>query len=75
MEAKDKEMEQSRASEPLLDAQDVNVAETASKADQLGDTSNYVLGVHLKKDVSGWNLFAVFFVFFVMTSMGGYINV
>lgn len=33
------------------------------------------LGIRLKKDATVWNLFAIFYVFFLMTSIGGYINV
>jgi len=29
----------------------------------------------LKKEVTGWNMFAICYVFFLMTSVGGYINV
>ena len=36
---------------------------------------NTFLGIHLKKDATRWNLFAIFYVFFLMTSIGGYINV
>ena len=36
---------------------------------------NTFLGIKLKKEASRWNLFAIFYVFFLMTSIGGYINV
>eukprot|EP00353_Schmidingerella_taraikaensis_P010787 CAMPEP_0185572686 /NCGR_PEP_ID=MMETSP0434-20130131/4568_1 /TAXON_ID=626734 ORGANISM="Favella taraikaensis, Strain Fe Narragansett Bay" /NCGR_SAMPLE_ID=MMETSP0434 /ASSEMBLY_ACC=CAM_ASM_000379 /LENGTH=134 /DNA_ID=CAMNT_0028188649 /DNA_START=50 /DNA_END=454 /DNA_ORIENTATION=+ len=29
----------------------------------------------LKKETSRWNVFAIFYTFFLMTSLGGYINV
>ena len=29
----------------------------------------------LKKDTTKWNVFAMFYTFFIMTTMGGYINV
>jgi len=33
------------------------------------------LGISLKKEVSRWNLFAICYVYFLMTTIGGYINV
>jgi len=36
---------------------------------------NSFLSIKLKKNVTRWNLFAIFYVFFLMTSIGGYINV
>lgn len=36
---------------------------------------NTFLGIKLKKQITHWNLFAIFYVFFLMTSIGGYINV
>jgi len=29
----------------------------------------------LKKDTTKWNVFAIFYTFFIMTTMGGYMNV
>ena len=33
------------------------------------------LGIHLKKETSRWNLLAIPYVYFLMTTIGGYINV
>ena len=53
--------------------------ESAGKTEDLDEMSkkeeNIVLGISLKKDTSIWNLFAVAYVWFLMTSIGGYINV
>ena len=33
------------------------------------------LGIHMKKKATRCNLFSIFYVFFLMTTIGGYINV
>ena len=46
-------------------------AETANKQ----DNEKNCLGIVLKKETTYWNVFAIFYVYFLMTSIGGYVNV
>ena len=39
------------------------------------DEGNVFLGIKMKKDATKLNLFSIFYVFFLMTTIGGYINV
>ena len=40
-----------------------------------GSADNSVLGIKLKKRMTCWNLFSIFFTQFVMVAFGGYMNV
>ena len=76
-ESEAKKIKMNESNEPLLkeEADSKAIGEDPKVTQEDGDTGNYRLGIRLKKDVSSWNLFAIFFSYFVMTSLGGYINV
>lgn len=62
---------------PLMQSQDSqnDPNEFLGPSKATGSDDNTFLGIKLKKNVTRWNLFAIFYVFFLMTSIGGYINV
>ena len=51
----------------------VNADVAATKLEE--DEGNVFLGIKMKKDATKLNLFSIFYVFFLMTTIGGYINV
>lgn len=46
-----------------------------NSAEETKEEGIVFLGIHMKKKATRCNLFSIFYVFFLMTTIGGYINV